>query len=484
MDSTTRESVRRDTRPGGAYRRLHARLIQPVDGASLAVFRIAFGALMLWDVVLFFDRGWIKRYFIDPPLRFTYVNFEWVQSWPGDGMYIHFALMGVAAVALSLGLMYRTAAVAFGLLFTYQFLIEQTLYLNHFYAISLITLCLAIVPAHAVWSIDRLRTPPSARTGEVPTWAVWLVRFQVGLIYFFGGIAKLNADWLNGDPMGQWARNMANRPIVGFIVDHGWEVPVFSYGGLLLDLLVVPGLLWARTRPFAFAAAVCFHLMNSQLFNIGVFPWMTIAATTIFFAPDWPRRIGAILAERPYHRRPAMGAGAPLGTAAVLGLCAYVAAQCLIPFRHLLYPGNVAWTEEGHMFSWRMMLRQKAGTVQYRIVTPTETTTVNAVSYLAPHQSEALTRPEMMLQLAHYLADQRRRDGDRTVKIYADARVSLNGRPPAPIIDPTVDLAAEQRSLSAKSWILPAPRTPSPSALARQRASHNSSPPMRAGSTR
>ena len=68
-------------------------------------------------------------------------------------------------------------------------------------------------------------------------------------------------------------------------------VYLFSYGGLLLDLFAVPLLLWPRTRNLTYAVTLGFHLMNAQLFNIGMFPWFMICATLLFFPPDWPRRV-------------------------------------------------------------------------------------------------------------------------------------------------------------------------------------------------
>ena len=34
----------------------------------------------------------------------------------------------------------------------------------------------------------------------------------------------------------------------------------------------------------------------------------------------------------------------------------FLGIQFLLPLRHLLYPGNVNWTEEGFRFAWRVML--------------------------------------------------------------------------------------------------------------------------------
>src|SRR5690606_37688996 len=91
-----------------------------------------------------------------------------------------------------------------------------------------------------------------------------------------------------------------------------------SYGGLIFDLAVVPVLLWRLTRPFAFAAAVAFHLTNSQLFHIDIFPWLAIGATTIFFAPDWPIRFANRMKLPLKVPKETTSTGRPLGRSAVV----------------------------------------------------------------------------------------------------------------------------------------------------------------------
>src|SRR5690606_10618868 len=114
------------------------------------------------------------------------------------------------------------------------------------------------VPAHHAGSVDSwLR--PKLRSQTAPAWALWLLRIQVGIPYFYGGLAKLNPDWLRGEPLRDWLLELAEHPLVGPVVSYETVVYFFSYGGLLFDLLVVPALLWRKTRPFAFALALAFH---------------------------------------------------------------------------------------------------------------------------------------------------------------------------------------------------------------------------------
>ncbi|NIV28323.1 MAG: HTTM domain-containing protein [Anaerolineae bacterium] len=175
-------------------------LFRPTWIHSLVVVRIAFGAVMVWEVTRYFRYGWIARYWIEPAYNFSYPLFGWLKPWPGDGMYWHFYLLAVLALFIALGLFYRLNVALFFLAFSYTFLLEEARYLNHFYLVSIFSFILIFVPAHRWLSLDALIWP-RIRSSTVPTWTLWLVGAQIGIPYFFGGVAKLNGDWLRGAPM-------------------------------------------------------------------------------------------------------------------------------------------------------------------------------------------------------------------------------------------------------------------------------------------
>jgi len=466
-------SVVAATKPG-IFQRLCAALFQPVDIAFLVFFRIVFGAIMLWEVYRYFSTGWIRRYYIDPTFHFGYFGFEWVKPWPGNGMYIHFAVLGVAAACIMLGFLYRIASPLFFVAFTYVFLLDQTRYLNHFYLVCLISFLMIFLPANRALSLDATLRP-AVRTDLVPAWTLWLLRIQVGIAYFYGGIAKLNSDWVvGGEPMRTWLGPLMPMPAVGPLFQQEWVVYSFVYGGLLLDLLVVPLMLWRRTRLIAFSAAIVFNLINAAIFNIGIFPWFMLGATLIFFPPDLLRRFarafltpGAALRE---EERKELGAkivnpaaeSCPALTKQqkiVLGLLAtYLVVQLLMPLRHFLYPGNVSWTEEGHNFAWHMKLRTKRGEALFIITHPPtgQTWTVKPEEHLEARQIVKMsTKPDMILLFSRYLAELKRREGYENVEVRAQVTASLNGRKPQVLIDPNVDLTKQRRNLLPARWIMP-----------------------------
>ena len=463
-------AVASTTAKASILQRVCAALFEPVDISFLVFFRILFGGIMLWEVYRYFSYGWITRYYVEPALTFTYYGFDWVKPWRGNGMYIHFFVLGLAAACVIVGFLYRFAMPIFFLAFTYAFLLEQTRYLNHLYLVCLISFLMCFLPAERAFSVDALLRR-KIRSDVVPAWTLWLLRLQVGIPYFYGGLAKLNSDWIHGgEPMRTWLQPLT---AVGHMFASDWLVYGFVIGGLLLDLFVVPLLLWRRTRIFALVAAVMFNLINALIFDIGIFPWLMLGALLIFFPPDLLRRFARAfmspgepsldtkLPATIDQRRSCPSLSAKQKLVAGL-LAAYLAVQLLLPLRHYLYPGNVSWTEEGHNFSWHMKLRTKVGEAVFTITHPGsgQTWTIKPEDYLKSHQlMKTITKPDLIVQFSHYLAEQKKREGYDNVEVRTQVMVSLNGREPQLLIDPNVDLAKEEVGLLPARWIVPL-RTP------------------------
>jgi vitamin K-dependent gamma-carboxylase len=432
-----------------------------VDIASLVVFRVIFGLLMIEATARFAWRGWITEYFHTPRYFFTYHGFEWVRPWPAPWMHVHYAVMGLCAAGIALGFFYRVSAALFFLLFTYAHLIDKTNYLNHYYLVSLLALLVVFMPLHAALSLDARRRP-EIRRASAPALCLWLLRFQIGAVYFFGGVAKLKPDWIvHAQPLTIWLGASTEIPLLGPLFDFKATARAMSVAGLVFDLSAPFLLSWRRARPFAYAAVVAFHLLTARLFNLGMFPWLMIAFGSIFFPPSWPRRwlparwLPAERAPEPEEGPASDWLGSPLRKAA---LAAFMGLQILLPLRHWLYPGNPCWTEEGFRFSWNVMLMEKNGDITFTVTDPAtaQTWIVDLNEYLTRQQIRMMsTQPDMILAFAHHLADDFRRRGRPGVEVRADAHVSLNGRPPQQLIDPSVDLTRHEEGLHPKRWILP-----------------------------
>lgn len=453
-------------RAESAWARLDRALSAPQDARGLAVFRVLFGAVMVAATLRFLLKGWVDELYVAPEYHFTYWGFEWVKPWPRVGLYVHFALLGITALAVSVGWRTRWAAAAFCLAFTYIELLDKATYLNHYYLVSLLALLLVVVPSEAAWSFDARRR--GLRRATVGAWAYWLLRAQVAFVYVFAGLAKLNADWtFSAQPLRTWLVARADTPIIGTWLAEPLVAHWMSWGGLLFDLSVIPLLLWRRTRSAAVVAALFFHLGISALFPVGVFSLVMLVAISVFFEPSWPERAGVLLrAYRPASDAGPQAAPAPGWSMAAIRPTRLVALlaflhlllQLLVPLRFLLYPGQVNWTEEGFRFAWRVMLIEKAGLVEYDVVTaqPERRFRIFPRADLTPLQLKMLsTQPDMIQQYARKLAADFAARGYTDVRVYADAWVSFNGRRARRLVDPHVDLAAAPYSLWPKPWILP-----------------------------
>ncbi len=441
--------------------------------APLVVFRALFGFIMAVSVLRFVLNGWIYELYVRPTYFFTYYGFDWVVP-PGEaGLYVLFGLMGLAALGIMLGWHYRIASVLFFLTFTYVELIDKTNYLNHYYFVSIISFLLIWVPANRAFSLD-VRRHPGLRADTVPAWTVNIFKFQLGLVYVFAGLAKLNPDWLlDAMPLRLWLPAHAHLPLVGGLLAEPLTAYLFSWAGAVYDLTIVFFLLWRRTRLPAYLAVLAFHLTTALLFQIGMFPYIMILSTLIFFPAsfheallDRLRVLWSRIARRPAAVPRAAVSALPVpfrfsrraSAALAVLLTLHVVVQVLVPLRSVLYPGHLFWTEEGYRFSWRVMLMEKAGYATFRVRDPATGRQWEVANweYLTPNQEKMMaTQPDMILQFAHFLEDTYRQQGLEDVEITVEAYVTLNGRRSRLMIDPSVDLTAVERGLRHKTWVLP-----------------------------
>jgi len=420
-----------------------------IDAASLRCFRLAYGALGFCACVRFFTHGWIHKYWEEPRIFFPYWGLPFVHPWPAPLMRVHYALMGLCALGIAFARTRRGIRLSFALfgwLFAWAHFADKTNWLNHYWLLTLLAGIGVVLP----W--DR-------RT--MPAWSLGWVRLQLGVVYVFGAIGKIGSDWLvYGEPLRIWLPANAELWGLGRFFHLTWVAIAFSWAGFLFDLTIVPLLLVRRTRGVAYAVLFVFHTLTAQLFRIGLFPWIMVALTPVFFEPSWPRRV---FGERWFGELDATDASArpaqPMPRTGLIALALYALVQVLLPLRSHLYPGNTLWTEEGFRFAWKVMLIDKVGELDLELVDARgKTTWVSPHDWLTPVQYRmVVTQPDMILQLAHAVAHDFDARGVGPVRVYAHSQVSWNDRRAAPMIDPRVDLAHEPDTLAPKRWILPAP---------------------------
>lgn len=430
---------------------LRDRLFEPVNIAPLVLIRIGLGAILFWSAIRYLYYDWVRTYYIEPSFYFKLPGFEWVEPAGEAGMYALFVAYAVAALFVLTGAHYRIAMPVLTVLVAWVFLIDLSHYLNHMYFVLLLGLVLCVIPANGALAYDARSV--SDRRSHVPAWMLWLVRFQVGIVYFFGGIAKLDADWIRGEPMHLWLRyNEAALPFQNEL----WFAQTLSWMGLIFDLLVVPALLWRRTRWFAVVAVFAFNLMNAWLWDIGIFPWLMLLATVVFFPPDskWLVRIAGTDQKPPRDWE----FSEKTRRVVAITLSVWCAFHVLMPIRHFAVEGTTSWHEVGHRFSWRMKLRDKQARSAFFIIDKDtdQAIPVDLEKHLTYRQNYKMrTRPDMVCQFARHLAEQYRDEyGD--VEIRALVSVALNGRKPQFMVDREVDLShCETNPWAAPEWVIP-----------------------------
>ncbi|MCC9135492.1 HTTM domain-containing protein [Pontibacter silvestris] len=435
-------------------------LFKLISVYPLVYFRILFGLLMFCEGIGAVLLGWVQEHYVEPAFNFGYIGLEWIKPLPGFGMVYLYLLMSLLGFCIMLGWRYKLTSFLFFLLFGYSFFSEKTHYLNHHYLIWLVSGLLVLLPAHLQLSLD-VRRKPELEQDAVPQWTLWLLRIQFVIIYFYAGIAKIQPDWLAAKSMHIWMAHKTHFYVIGPYLDTEPMIWLTSWGGLAFDLLIGFALLWPRTRTVAFWVAFGFHIFNSAVFHVGVFPYFMIAANVLFFRPDqiarwfFKKRVNvASTAQKRLHlpewkKR-----------LAVSFFSVYLLFQALFPLRHFFIPGDVNWTEEGHRYSWRMMLRTKSGYINYKVIDADtgEEYQVPLQSYLTRDQIHKLAgHPDMIWQFAQFLKEEYQRQGVENPQVYAYSDLRLNGYPLHPIVDSSVDLASVPYTLGAKPWVTPRP---------------------------
>ncbi len=461
---------------------LRQRLIQPTDIAALAVFRMLFGALMCGGTLRFMSNGWVESLYIQPDFHFKYWGFAWVQVPGATGLYLLYGGIALSAALVAIGAFYRFAIVAFFCLFSYAELMDVTYYLNHYYFVSLLALILCFLSPHRAWSVDVWRKP-ALKSRQLPAWQLWWLRFQVALLYFYAGLAKFEADWLlHAQPLNIWLPPLGGMPVLGPLLELPWVHYIFSWFAFAFDTTIVAFLLMRKTRILAFLVVLVFHLFTHLFFNIGLFPLIMVLAAALFLDPDWPRHrlrdlqrmcrnlfcmVGRRSMQIPGRdcladaTQPGAGISPyrlkALPTLAITAFCLF---QFLMPLRHWLYPGTVLWNEQGMRFSWKVMLREKSGALQYRVITHDgKTRIITPGEYLTEQQfREMAGQPDLILQLAHHIRDDFNARGQGPVSVFADSMVSLNGRATMNLIDPSANLAEIDDGMGIAHWITAPPK--------------------------
>jgi hypothetical protein len=264
-------------------------------------------------------------------------------------------------------------------------------------------------------------------------------------------VAKFYPDWLDGS-FPKYLMSTRGRDFD--ILQQDWVHQAILYFGLFFDLLIVPLLLWKKTRWLAVIASVFFHVFNSVVFQIGIFPYLALSFLLFFFSTE-------VLHKRFLWKKSYYVAAEVLVPKTkkliVFSGTIFLLAMLLLPLRHWIIEDDVLWTEEGHRLSWRMMLRSRVGSGTFYIVEKDtgKKTAVQLEDYLSLKQQRSVqSKPDFIWQFAQELEEIYAEEG-KEIEVYADLKVSINGRIRKQFTDPTVDLTQEEWShFKHHKWIL------------------------------
>ena len=428
----------------------------------LAVFRIGFGLMMLYSIMRFHFMGWIEKVYIKPDFHFKYYGFEWVPEL-GEYTYLLFFICAITSIMITIGYKYRLAIVCFFICFTYIELLEKTVYLNHYYFISILSFLLIFLPLNAIFSVDNFIK--KEKTPRVPSWTIDCLKLLLAIVYIYAGLAKINYDWLiEAMPLKLWLTSKYDLPIIGdYFMQQVWVHYAMSWGGMLYDLTIPFLLLLKRTRNFAFLMVILFHVFTRILFPIGVFPYVMIVCALIFFDEKLHQRIinrikKLISFMYKYTEKSEINlVKKSTNKFSLVVVLLFFIIQILMPIRHVLYKGNVMWHEQGYRFSWRVMLMEKIGYTTFKIEEENgKYFYVNNEDHLSSYQEKQMSfQPDFILEYAHYLGAYYENKGFENVKVFAESYVSLNGRKSQRFIDPNVNLLKRNDSFKNKTWVLP-----------------------------
>lgn len=434
-----------------------------MDNSPLIVFRIFFGFLMAAESFGAIITGWVNETYVDVNFTFNFIGFDFLQAFVGPQMYVVYFSMGICGLFIAFGLFYRQSIILFTLLWSITYFGQKTHYNNHYYLVMLIGFIMCFLPANAYASQDvKYGFTPKRLT--MPKW-VWLViAIQMAIVYTYAAIAKIYPDWLEARPIEIWFNRRNFRfPLLwsnefaeqlNTFFSQSWIHYGFAYTGILFDLLVIPMFLWNKwTRWIALILSLVFHLTNSAIFQIGVFPYFALAFVVFFFQPETIRK--RFFKNKAKPNLESVKHQLPKWVVPVFTV--YLFIQLVLPLRQYLLPSKPLWDETAHRLSWRMMLRTKSATSKFFIQEEGSDTRqmIPITKYIKNHQyGDLVTKPDVQWQFAKRLKKEYAKEG-KEISVFIDSQLSVNGRPKVQFTDPEIDVAATKWNYwGRQDWVL------------------------------
>lgn len=438
------------------------KLFTPVDAFPAQLFLRFFGLAIILQTLSYVSSNFIDGGLLHQKFLFTYDFFSFIKPISAPGLKLIMGLFFLSGISLLFYRLIMPSLIVFTGSFLYFFLMEKSYYNNHFYLMLLMAFLFCF-----------FRPVRNTEKGVflIPYWMLLILQLQIVIVYFYGGVAKLNYDWLiNQQPMRSLLQNSVKTSAFPGLAGNVVTLYIINYGGLVFDLCI-GFLLWIkRTRKIAIAFILLFNALNFLLFNfgiggdIGIFPFFMSATVILFASPERLKKYFSFLIKQVPKTKNKNKTDTLIDfqkqQQLVLPLLSiYLVLQLLLPLRHWVYPGNTSWTEKGSRFSWRMKANTKKSHISYFVkLNPADSLReLDNGKFINTQQEYAMGNdPVMIWQFAQFLGAELRKKKFVGSEIYTSAKVSMNNSPYYPVIDSTLDLLKLKHNLvEADTWILP-----------------------------
>lgn len=426
-------------------------LFKSIDNSPLIVFRIFFGFLISCESFGAIATGWVRKVLIEPQFTFSFIGFEWLQPLKGNGMYIYFVIMGILGILIMIGYRYVISMFLFTVLWTGAYLMQKTSYNNHYYLLVIISFLMIFLPANTYKSLD-VKFGYTKESLHMSNWVRLIFIIQIAIVYFYASIAKFYPDWLDGTFTKNLLAGTTSSPFFLNLFAQKWFYLFIAYTGILYDLLIVPLLLYRKTRTIALIASLGFHLFNAIVLQIGIFPFFALSFALFFYPPE---KIKKLFLKRKYTFQKTKQLELPDKKLVYLFFIPFLAVQLLLPLRHYFIDGDVLWTEEGHRLSWRMMLRERSGTLMFTVVDNLngQSMIYDFTKNLSTKQTYQLpTKPDFIWQYCQKIKEEYK---GKDISIFIACKNSINRKEYQTLINPNYDMAkAKWNYFFHNEWIL------------------------------
>ncbi|KAK9870664.1 hypothetical protein WA026_008226 [Henosepilachna vigintioctopunctata] len=441
---------------------------QPRDPSSLGIIRFLFGLLMMLDLPE--ERGGsdiLVRY--GNPQKCNFPLFDFIKPLSYEWMSILYGVMFLGTLGIMLGYRFRISILMFVIPYWYIFLLDKSFWNNHTYLYGIVATLLIGTSANNYCSLDGL-LDKNIMNKPIPYWNYFILKFQFFMLYFLAGLKKSDWEWLEGYAMRDMGNHWVFLPFSIILTSAQIDHLIIHWFGFILDLTIGFWMLIEITRPVAMVFCALFHLMNSRMFSIGMFPYVCLATMPLFCQENWPSRLRNFFTgeelKKSQRKRSSetVYAKIDINWKKRMVLClllSHCVIQTVLPFSHSITKGYNNWTKGLYGYSWDMMVHGWDTILVVVKIVDNESGQEHFLDSTAWSKNDRWTKhADMCLQYAQCieknLGESKLPSLSKNISVYIDVWCSMNGRIQQRMFDPNYDLLkANWSAFKDVEWLLP-----------------------------